>query len=179
MGQKVLIMGSGPIGLLCLLTAKAQGAGRVIIADLDDGRLALAKTQGADYTINVRGKSTAQIRDEIISLLGEEPAVTIECSGAQASIETAIITTVSGGVIVLVGLGAPKAELPIIESATREVDIRGIFRYVNCYPTALELIATGRMDLSGLTRAHYSLEQTVEAFQRAQKADVIKVFIHC
>ncbi|KIH54604.1 hypothetical protein ANCDUO_15249 [Ancylostoma duodenale] len=79
----------------------------------------------------------------------------------------------------MVGLGAPRAELPIIDSAIREVDIRGVFRYANCYPTALNLVASGRIDLSGLTRAHYKLEETLEAFKRAQQADVIKVFISC
>lgn len=47
------------------------------------------------------------------------------------------------------------------------------------YPTALELVATRRIDLSGLTRATYTLEETIEAFKRTQKADVVKVFITC
>lgn len=54
MGQRILILGAGPIGVLNLLTAKAIGAGKVVITDLDDGRLALAKKLGADATINVR-----------------------------------------------------------------------------------------------------------------------------
>ncbi|EFP05500.1 hypothetical protein CRE_27486 [Caenorhabditis remanei] len=180
MGHRVLVLGAGPIGVLNLLTAKAVGAGKVVITDLDDGRLALAKKLGADATINVRGKSLDAVKEEIINALdGQQPQVCIECTGAQPSIETAITTTRSGGVIVLVGLGADRVEIPIIESATREVDIRGIFRYVNCYPTAIELLSSGKLDLSGLTRAHYKLEETLEAFKRTQKADVIKVFIHC
>ncbi|CAI2353736.1 unnamed protein product [Caenorhabditis sp. 36 PRJEB53466] len=180
MGQRILVLGAGPIGVLNMLTAKAVGAGRVVITDLDEGRLALAKKLGADATINVRGKSLETVRAEIISALGDQqPHVSIECTGAQPSIETAITTTRSGGVIVLVGLGSDRVEIPIIESATREVDLRGIFRYVNCYPTALELIASAKLDLSGLTRAHYKLEEVHEAFKRSQKADVIKVFIQC
>ncbi|CAA94841.1 Sorbitol dehydrogenase [Caenorhabditis elegans] len=180
MGHRVLVLGAGPIGVLNLITAKAVGAGKVVITDLDDGRLALAKKLGADATINVKGKSLDAVKSEIITALGDQqPDVCIECTGAQPSIETAITTTKSGGVIVLVGLGADRVEIPIIESATREVDMRGIFRYVNCYPTAIELISSGKLNLSGLTRAHYKLEETQEAFKRTQKADVIKVFIQC
>lgn len=53
------------------------------------------------------------------------------------------------------------------------------FNDIFSYPTALELVATKRLDLSGLTRAHYTLEETLEAFKRTQKADVVKVFITC
>lgn len=54
MGHRVLVLGAGPIGVLNLITAKAVGAGKVVITDLDDGRLALAKKLGADATINVK-----------------------------------------------------------------------------------------------------------------------------
>lgn len=50
---KVLIMGAGPIGLLTMLAARAFGAPRVIMADVDDHRLSFAKTLGADVTIQV------------------------------------------------------------------------------------------------------------------------------
>ncbi|CAJ0582587.1 unnamed protein product, partial [Mesorhabditis spiculigera] len=178
-GQKALILGSGPIGILTLLTAKAAGASEVLVTDIDDGRLALAKKLGADHVVNVRGKSVDSAKQEIISLLRQRPHVSMECTGVATSIETAINATVSGGCIVLVGLGADRVELPMVEAATREIDIRGIFRYANCYPTALELVASKRVDLTPLTRAHYTLEETEEAFKRAQKADVIKVFINC
>ncbi|CAJ0938825.1 unnamed protein product, partial [Mesorhabditis belari] len=178
-GQKALILGSGPIGILTLLVSKAAGASAVVITDIDDGRLAMAKELGADYTINVRGKSIQQVKDEITACLGQPPHVSMECTGVATSVETAILTTLSGGTIVLVGLGADRADLPMVEAAIREVDIRGVFRYANCYPTAIELVASKKVDLSKLTRAHYTLEETPEAFKRAQKADVIKVFINC
>ncbi|VDM67438.1 unnamed protein product [Strongylus vulgaris] len=178
-GQSVLVQGAGPIGTLCMMTAKAMGAAKVAITDLDSNRLDLAKNLGADYTICVKDMSVIEVRKAVMDCLQGEPDATIECTGAQTCMESAILTTRSGGVIVMVGLGAPRTELPIIDSCLREVDIRGVFRYANCYPTALNLIASRRIDLSGITRAQFKLEEAVEAFERAQKGDVIKVFINC
>ncbi|KHJ86950.1 hypothetical protein OESDEN_13286 [Oesophagostomum dentatum] len=114
-----------------------------------------------------------EVRNAVVKALGQEPEITIECTGAQSCLESGILTTRPGGVMVLVGLGEPATEIPIIEAALREIDIRGV------YPIALNLVASGRIDLSGLTRAHYELEDVHKAFERAQKGDVIKVFIKC
>ncbi|KHJ92132.1 GroES-like protein [Oesophagostomum dentatum] len=126
-----------------------------------------------------RGMMPVEIRDAVVKSLGHEPEVTIECTGAQPCLESAILATRPGGVLVMVGLGAPRIELPIVEAALREIDIRGVFRYASCYPIALDLVASGRINLSGLTRANYDLGHTLEAFERAEKGDVIKVFIKC
>ncbi|KJH53762.1 putative chlorophyll synthesis pathway protein BchC [Dictyocaulus viviparus] len=178
-GHRVLVEGAGTIGTLCMMAAKAAGASEIVLTDICRSRLEMAKKLGADHTIYVKGMSASDIRSNVIDHLETEPDVTIECTGVHTCIEAAILTTRSGGVIVLVGVGDSRADLPIIESALREVDIRGVFRYANCYPTALNLISSGQVDLSGITRAHYKLENTVEAFQRVLKADVIKVFIDC
>lgn len=179
MGHRVLVQGAGPIGMLCMMTARALGAAQVAITDLCPNRLELAKTLGAEHTICVQGKSAAEVREAVIKSLDCEPDVTVECTGAQSSMESSILSTRPGGVIAMVGLRAARVELPLIDAALREVDIRGVFRYLNCYPIALSLLASGKLDLSGITRAHYTLEQSAEAFERSQNGDVMKVFIHC
>jgi len=179
-GKKALICGSGTIGLMNLLTAKAMGASTVVVTDIDDGRLALAKKLGADHTLNVRGKSAKEVAELVRQLCqGTRPDVCIECTGVANAIETAIYAIQSGGVIVLVGLASDRVEIPLVEAAAREIDIRGVFRYANCYPTAMEMLATGRINLKNLTSAHFTLEQAPQAFEKAKKADVIKVFINC
>jgi len=179
-GQRVLILGSGPIGLMCLLTARAMGASCIVTTDIDDRVLAMAKEQGADHTVNVKGKSAEEAAQLIRELFGEVgPEVSIECTGVASAIETGIKATQSGGVLVLVGMGAARADLPILEAAVREVDIRGVFRYVNCYPTALELVSSGRVDLKPLRKAAFRLEETHDAFKKAQSGEVTKVLIYC
>jgi len=176
LGSKVLIMGAGPIGLMCLLAAKASGATTVILVDLKEDRLKVALSLGATATI----EATKDVREEI-EKLGLGPIdVTIECSGAEPAIKTAIRATKSGGVVVLVGLGPPEIKLPIVDAAVREVDIRGIFRYANTYPKALALIASGKVDVKPLITHHFDFKDVIKAFEtsRDMSGGAIKVCIH-
>ena len=137
---------------------------------------------------------------------GLQPDITIECSGAESSICTGILVTRSGGCLVssapilksydmrvssvfcqslklqvLVGLGPDKIQIPIVNAAVREVDIRGIFRYANCYPKAIEMVASGRVDVKPLITHRFQLEETLQAFETAKTGagNAIKVMIKC
>ncbi|KAL5457653.1 hypothetical protein EMCRGX_G034936 [Ephydatia muelleri] len=181
LASKVLICGAGPIGLVCLLTAMASGAAEVIVTDIDEGRLKVAQAMGAKYTIKVTTKDSKVLAKQIVNTLGCQPDQSIECSGVESSIAAAIYCTRSGGVLVLVGLGAAEAKLPIVDASVREVDIRGIFRYVNCYPIALEMVATGTINAKPLITHTYNLDQAVDAFAHTKccRGGSIKVMIHC
>jgi len=183
LGSKVLICGAGPIGLVNLLTARAMGASEVVITDIMDNRLEVAKSMGATHTYKVTRERTAEeAAADIASLLGgEAPDVCIECSGAEPSIRFGIYATKSGGCLVLVGLGKPEISMPIVNAAVREVDIRGIFRYANCYPTAIAMVASGKVDVKPLITHRFSLEQTLDAFETARTGagGAIKVMIKC
>ncbi|XP_062510275.1 sorbitol dehydrogenase-like [Corticium candelabrum] len=182
MGSKVLVCGAGPIGLVNLLTAKSYGASKVVITDLDSNRLQKAKEMGADCCIQVSRDMTAKdIAVKVKEYLGDLATQTIECTGAEPSICAGIYSTRSGGTLVLVGLGKPVVNIPIVDASVREVDIRGIFRYRNCYPTALEMVASGAVDVKPLVTHHYELEQTLDAFKTANNptSGAIKVMIKC
>uniref|UniRef100_A0A915DIN7 Alcohol dehydrogenase-like C-terminal domain-containing protein n=1 Tax=Ditylenchus dipsaci TaxID=166011 RepID=A0A915DIN7_9BILA len=146
-----------------------MGAAQVLVTDIDDARLALAKRFGANHTLNVRGKSIAVLAAAIEKIMECQPEVSIECTGVPTSLETAIKATQVGGVIMLVGASSDRADLPVTEASTKELDLRGVLRYANCYPTALDMVAKGVVNLKGLTTAHYKLEDSLEAFKRAQK----------
>lgn len=131
-GSEVLILGAGPIGLVTLLTAKAMGASKVIITDLIAKRLDVAKELGADYTYLVeKNVSEDDNVRNIHKILGSHPDKAIDCSGAQATARLAMLATRSGGCVILVGLGQPEVTVPLVNACTREVDIRGVFRYCN------------------------------------------------
>jgi len=183
LGKRVLICGAGPIGLVNLLTARAMGASEVIITDVVDSRLSVAKEMGATNTYKVGGGKTAEEMAEEVEKLfgGHKPDVTIECSGVEASIRFGIFSTRSGGCLVLVGLGKPEINMPIVNAAVREVDIRGIFRYANCYPTAIAMVASGKVDVKPLITHRFQLEETLQAFETAKTGagGAIKVMIKC
>jgi len=182
-GQKVLICGAGPIGLVTLLTAKSFGADMVAITDITQRRLDMAKDMGADVCILIDPNDTPQdtarkVREQ---MGGDDPDVTLECSGAESSVKLAIYATKSGGCILLVGMGPPEIKIPIISAAVREVDIKGVFRYRNCYPLALWLVSTKKIDLAPLITHRYTLEDTLDAFETARTGagGAVKVLIAC
>jgi len=181
LGQSVLVTGSGPIGLMSILAAKAAGAGVIIVADIKPERLAVAKQLGATHTIDLTQTADAVAR--VFEILPGGVDATIECSGATSAVTTAIRGTASGGVVVLVGMGAPEITIPIVEAAVREVDIRGVFRYANSYPKALALIASGHVDVKPCITHHFPFAKSEEAFvvakngQDSDKKMAIKAII--
>ncbi|XP_035216528.1 sorbitol dehydrogenase-like [Stegodyphus dumicola] len=179
-GKSVLICGAGAIGLLNLLTCKAMGVTKICITDISEDRLKVAKKLGASHQISAKGNDIL-VLEEVLSKLGGPPDITIECCGAESSIRLGILVTKRGGVLVLVGVGAPEIKIPIFDASIREIDIRGVYRYTNCYPIALQLVASGLVDVKPLITHHFKLQEVNKAFETAHSgADgAIKVLIHC
>jgi L-iditol 2-dehydrogenase len=154
-GDRVLVTGAGPVGLLCADVARARGAAWVVVSDTNDHRLAVAADRGANQTINVASESLAD---------GVDPVdVVLECSGATPAVQAAFTVASPAARIVLVGMGAPAMELPVATIQIRELTVTGTFRYANAYPAAIALAASGAVDLDGLVTARFGLEQVSEA----------------
>ena len=81
-----------------------------------------------------------------------KPDITLECSGAEASVRTGVFATHHGGVLVCIGIGPNDVKVPLVIAGMHEVDIKGIYCYANCYPTAISLIATGKIDAKPSSR---------------------------
>jgi L-iditol 2-dehydrogenase len=182
LGDNVLILGAGPIGLVTLICAKEMGASKVVITDLIQSRLDVAKELGADITVLLGKDETAEeTAKRIHAALGGAPNKSIDCCGFEATNRLGLLATESGGCMVIVGCGPPEVKIPLIGSLTREVDIRGVFRYCNDYPAALALVATGKAKVKRLVTHHFDLTETLDAFDTSRhgKGGAIKVMIHC
>jgi L-iditol 2-dehydrogenase len=183
LGDKVLVCGAGPIGLVSLLSAKSFGTSEIVVTDINEHRLKIAKECGATHIVKINKDETSEeVAQRVIDVLGCRPDKTIECSGTPSAISTAIYATKSGGVVVIVGVPPPEVSLPIVEASIREVDIRSIFRYIdNCFKISLEMLASGKIDVKPLISHRYSLDKVIEAFDTARtgRDGAIKVIIDC
>jgi len=174
-GSHVLITGAGPIGLVSLLVAKASGATKIIVTDVMENRLDVARGLGADLTVNA-------MDPDVIAKVGSLGPIThtIECSGSEAALTLAIRATSPGGKIMSIGRSAkPTQNIPLFEAADKEIDILGSFRYHDTYPIALELISSGKINVKPLVTHHFTFDQVSEAFETAEtgRDGAIKVAI--
>ncbi|KAL3276723.1 hypothetical protein HHI36_012092 [Cryptolaemus montrouzieri] len=180
-GSVVLILGAGPIGLVTLLTAKAFGASKVIITDLVDDRLKVAKHFGADYIMKIeKNMSEKDIVSKIGEILGEAPNVSLDCTGVEICVRVALNVTKTGGTVVLVGMGKDEQTVPLTGALIREIDIKGIFRYCNDYPIAIELVRSGKVNVNPLITHRFKMEDTCKAFKTAitGEGNPIKIMIY-
>lgn len=178
-GHKVLVCGAGPIGLLTLMAAKAFGASSVCVTEIMENRIEMAKKLGADYTLNVTSMEPNEVAETVEKLFSEKPNVAVECSGAASATQTAVFATRSGGRFVQVGLGAATVAIPMVNATIREVDIIGILSNTHCTPLAIEMVASGRIDVKPVITHRFKLENVVKAFELAESRAGGKVIIKC
>jgi L-iditol 2-dehydrogenase len=154
-GDRVLVTGAGPIGLVSVQAALAFGATEVTVSDVNPARLALAKELGATEVLDAR--------ESRLSDLPRPPQVLLECSGHAPVIAEAIRALDRAGRAVLVGMGSDEVALPLSVVQEHELELMGTFRYANTWPVAIALVASGRIDLDRLVTGTYRLDQTEEA----------------
>ncbi|KAH8167931.1 hypothetical protein CIB48_g305 [Xylaria polymorpha] len=181
LGDPVLVCGAGPIGLITLLCCKAAGACPLVVTDIDEGRLKFAKEVCPSViTYKVERVSAEDSAKAIVAAFGGiEPAVTMECTGVESSISSAIWATKFGGKVFVIGVGKNEMNFPFMRCSTREIDLVFQYRYCNTWPRAIRLLENGVIDLSKLVTHRYKLEDALEAFKTAAdpKTGAIKVQI--
>lgn len=183
-GTNVLIIGAGPIGLVTMLAARAFGASKIVMVDIDDLRLSFAKDLGADEIIK-GSPSIEDIGEEVLCIHKAMTScvdVSFDCVGFTKTMTIALNATRSGGKVCLVGLGQSEMAIPIMAAATtREVDVIGIFRYRNTWPLCIELLRSGKIDVKKLIthRFKFDNEGVQEAFvTSAGGGNAIKVMFN-
>ena len=171
-GRRVLITGAGPIGALCLLAARAAGAGEVVVTDVLDPVLRLAEVQGADRTINVA--KNANWTTDFAQDKGHFD-VMFEASGNESALRAGLDVLRPKGVLVQVGLGGD-VTLPQNLIVSKEIEMRGAFRFHEEFAQAVEAINSATLPLAPLLSAQFPMERAVEAFELASdRAQSMKV----
>ncbi|MFF1539495.1 NAD(P)-dependent alcohol dehydrogenase [Microbacterium sp. NPDC058269] len=165
-GSRVLITGAGPIGIVTAQTARAFGATEIVISDPMAERREVALRFGATEAV-----------DPAAGPLGSGYDSFIDASGSPVAVKQGISALKPGGVAVLVGMGADEIALPVSTIQNRELIVTGIFRYANTWPTAIELVASGAVDLDALVTGSFGLAEVREALDSASHPTTLKSIV--
>jgi L-idonate 5-dehydrogenase len=162
-GRRVLVSGSGPIGVLAVACARLGGAREIVSTDIADAALETAKRMGADRTINVARDAAA------LEPLRTEKGyfdIAFECSGSPAAIATNISVLKPRARMVQIGLTG-EATIPLSLLVAKEIQLCGSQRFHEEFAFAAELIASRRIDVRPMITATYPLRSAEAAFALA------------
>jgi D-xylulose reductase len=166
-GDVAVVIGAGTIGIMCAISAIAGGCSRVFITDMKAEKLAIAGSYPGVTPIDVSSQDPLEVVREATSNWGAD--IVIEASGAPSVFANITEYCRPGGRIVLVGIPIDPVPMDIARIQAKELDISSVFRYANIYPRAIELIASGQLDVKKLISDIYPFAQAMEAFERAEK----------
>jgi L-idonate 5-dehydrogenase len=163
LGKRVLVSGSGPIGTLAILAARAAGAAEIVSTDLSDAPLQFAKAVGADRVINVKDNPGGL--DEFQRGKGYFD-VLFECSGAAPALAAGIQALRPRSVILQLGLGGDM-NVPVQALTAKELDLRGSFRFHEEFAVAVRLMQQGQINVKPLISHTLPLDDALRAFEIA------------
>ena len=177
-GDTALVLGAGTIGTVTALAAKASGCSKVFIADIKTAKLELIESfyPGEIVTIDLGASDVASVLADH-GLDGVD--IVFEATGAAAAFKGIADHVVPGGRIVLIGMPDGEVGLDVVPLQVKEISIETIFRYVNTFPKAIDLIASGKLNALPLITKTYPLKDAVAAFEYAATLpdDQIKIMI--
>ncbi|MBF4992683.1 2,3-butanediol dehydrogenase [Arthrobacter gandavensis] len=159
-GDVALVGGAGPIGLLTAAVLKAQGI-TVAISELSPLRREKALEAGvADYALD---PSQVDVAEEVRKITdGKGADVAFECTSVQAVLDTLMDALRPTGVLVVVSIWGKRSDFDIHKLVMKEIDMRGTIAYVNSHPATIELVESGKIDLSPFITGKIGLEGLVD-----------------
>ncbi|XP_013082565.2 L-threonine 3-dehydrogenase-like [Biomphalaria glabrata] len=178
-GQDILVIGCGPVGLMAQAVAKALGAKRVVAVDVEDSKLELAKTIGADVTVNSKQTDLKQFIAEFTNGVGMDRVC--ECSGASAMVNASCSFLRKGGYIGLVGL--PKQPLHV-ENVLQDIIFKALTlktvhgRLIfHTWEQSEALVADGKINVKAVISHRFPMSQFEEAFKTLFSGEACKIVI--
>ncbi len=164
-GDVAVVLGAGPIGVMVALAALAGGCSKAIVSDLHQPKLDIIGRYPGVVPVNIRNQDLAEILRKETDGWGAD--IVFDASGAPKAIESAVGLACPGGAIVLVGIPVEPVSFDIAGAIGKELRVETVFRYANMFERALNLIASGKVDLKPLISATFDFERSIEAFERA------------
>ncbi len=171
-----LVVGAGMIGLLVLQALREAGCSSIIVSDVDETRLQLAKDLGATAIINAKTSDTVA---EVRRHTAQGVDVALEAVGSTPTIKAAIESVRRGGTVTLIGNIAPTVEIPLQVVVSRQIRLQGTAASAGEYPECIEMLAHGKVNLKPLISMVAPLDEGAQWFDRlhAREANLMKVIL--
>jgi L-iditol 2-dehydrogenase len=174
-GDSVLVIGPGPIGLLCTLMAKLNGAGHLIVAGIpgDEKRLEIARTIGADKTL------TGNVEDYVKELGdGYGVDVVIDAAGVSKTLELAMRVVRPAGQITKVGWGPQPMNFSLDPVVQKAVKLQGSFSHnYPIWERILAMMSSGQLDIKPLISKTAGLEHWQDCFEKMHTGEYVKAVL--
>ncbi len=177
-GLNVVVMGAGTIGNVTAQAAIAEGAKSVLITDLSDFRLELAKKCGIEHTANTSKVSMEEACAKAFN--GEKADVFFECVGVGATVNSGIENVRKGGSVVIVGVFGYSPEVNVGLIQDREISVVGTLMYLHeDFRDAIDYMAAGKINMRPLISKAFAFDDYQKAFEYIEehKDESIKVMI--
>jgi threonine 3-dehydrogenase len=175
-GEDVLITGSGPIGMMAVAIARHVGARHIVVTDVNEYRLDIAATMGADLEIN---PSTSSVREAMADLgMTEGFDVGLEMSGHPDALHDMITTMNSGGNIALLGIPPKQAPIDWNDIVFKGLTLQGIYgrKMFETWYKMLAMLEKG-LDVSPVITHHFDVAEYDEAFEAVRSGNSGKVIL--
>lgn len=176
-GDTVAIVGAGPVGMAALLTAQFYSPARIIMVDLDDSRLAMAKQFGATDLINSSGSDTLE---QIMALTKDGVDVAIEAVGIPQTFDICQQVVRPGGHVANVGVHGTKVDLQLQDLWIKNITLTTGLVNTNTTPMLLKTVTSGKLKPESLITHRFGFDQFMDAydvFANAARENAMKVII--
>lgn len=177
-GKNVVVSGAGTIGNLVAQFAKARGAAKVLITDISDYRLGIARECSIDGTLNVASTPFTEGVKDFFGIAGFQ--VGFEAAGVQASLDVLFANVEKGGDIVILGVYSENPTVNMYYLGEHELNVFGSMMYrKEDYEEAVSMISNGKINTAPLITRHFPFEQYLDAYHfiEDQGAETMKVMI--
>ena len=164
-GDVALVTGCGPIGIMIALAALAGGCSKVLISDVSAPKLKIAAQYPGIIPVNITQEKLSDVVAQHTDKWGVD--VLFEASGSPRVYPTLFDFVRPGGAVVIVGLPIEPVEFNVAAAVVSELRIETVFRYANVYDRAIDLIASGKVDLKPLISDTFAFDDSIKAFERA------------
>ena len=168
-GDVAVVVCCGPVGIMIALAALAGGCSKVLISDFSAPKLEIAAQYAGIVPVNIGEQSLVDAVAAATDNWGAD--IVFEASGSPKAFADLFDVVRPGGAVVLVGLPVEPVALNVPAAISKEVRIETVFRYANIFDRALQLIASGKVDLKPLITGTYAFSDSIKAFERAAQGN--------